>query len=570
MSEPTDAGTRGRWLRAEAARAKGPLTLAVLAGLGAAVATTLQAYAFATAIDLGGLQRVPLQQLAPWLTLFGAAVVLKAACSSAFDWAGSAGARAVQRHLRGRLLAALFVPSRVADASFAPRAGQHAQGVIEQVDRIGPYVARYLPRTWLAVLTPAAFLAVIFPLNWVAGLILLCATPVIPVYMALIGMDAEARSSRQLKTVRFLSGYFLDRLKGLSTLKCLGAAEREVTRIAVVSDDLGRRSMDVLRVALLSSAALEFFSTFAIAIVAMYIGFGLLGYVHLGFSPGPAGLSLQVALFVLLLAPAYFQPLRAFAASYHDRADALAAAEHLVPLLESEALPSAESPRDVHFGGISLRDVTVEFAGQAQPALRDLTLMICPGEMVAVTGPSGAGKSTLLALLGGLHRPTAGFVSNEPTLLAASAWLGQRPYLFPGTIADNIRLARPDATPAMLHDAADRAGVLQFANALPDGLDSSVGERGRLLSGGQAQRVAVARALLKDAPLLLLDEPTAYLDPAIERELIQAIASLDGCKTIVIATHSPAVIASCDRVLRLQDGALVSDSATRKQTSARA
>jgi len=165
--------------------------------------------------------------------------------------------------------------------------------------------------------------------------------------MALIGMDAEARSSRQLKTVRFLSGYFLDRLKGLSTLKCLGAAEREVTRIAVVSDDLGRRSMDVLRVALLSSAVLEFFSTFAIAIVAMYIGFGLLGYVHLGFNPGPgpAGLSLQVALFVLLLAPAYFQPLRAFAASYHDRADALAAAEHLVPLLESEALPSAESPR---------------------------------------------------------------------------------------------------------------------------------------------------------------------------------------------------------------------------------
>ena len=392
MSEPTDAATRGRWLRAEAARAKGPLTLAVLAGLGAAVATTLEAYAFATAIDLGGLQRVPLQQLAPWLALFGAAVVLKAACSSAFDWAGPAGARAVQRHLRGRLLAALFVPSRVADASFAPRAAQHAQAVIEQVDRIGPYVARYLPRTWLAVLTPAAFLAVIFPLNWVAGLILLCATPVIPVYMSLIGMDAEARSSRQLKTVRFLSGYFLDRLKGLSTLKCLGAAEREVTRIAVVSDDLGRRSMDVLRVALLSSAVLEFFSTFAIAIVAIYIGFGLLGYVHLGFNPGPgpAGLSLQVALFVLLLAPAYFQPLRAFAASYHDRADALAAAEHLVPLLESEALPSAESPLDLHFGGISLRDVTVQFAGQAQPALRDLTLMIPPGEMVAVTGTTSS------------------------------------------------------------------------------------------------------------------------------------------------------------------------------------
>jgi ATP-binding cassette subfamily C protein CydD len=384
--------------------------------------------------------------------------------------------------------------------------------------------------------------------------------------MALVGMDAEARSRRQLDTVRFLSGYFLDRLKGLSTLKSLGAAEREVTRIAAASDSLGRRSMEVLSVALLSSAVLEFFSMFAIAIVAMYIGFGLLGYVHLGL--GPAGLSLQVALFVLLLAPAYFQPLRAFAASYHDRADAFAAAEHLLPLLQpdtprhpSELPASAEAPADKHFRGVSLQDVDVHFAGQKSPALRHITLTIQPGEMVAVTGPSGAGKSTLLAVLGGLLQPTAGLISDQRTLLAASSWLGQRPYLFTASIADNIRLARPDAAPAMVQCAADRAGVLEFANELPDGLDSSTGERGRLLSGGQAQRVAVARGLLKDAPLLLLDEPTAYLDPVTERELIQAIALLAERKTIVIATHSASVIASCDRVLRLEDGALVSDNA---------
>jgi ATP-binding cassette subfamily C protein CydD len=555
-------------LRAEAARAKRLLVLAVVAGLGATAATIIQAYAFATAIDLGGIQRVPIGQLAPWLALFGAAVLLKAGSTSACEWAGAAGARTVQHHLRERLLAALFVPSRVADASFAPRAGQHAQAVVEHVDRIGPYVARYLPRTWLAVLAPAAFLAVIFPLNWVAGLILLCATPVIPVYMALVGMDAEARSKRQLDTVRVLSGYFLDRLKGLSTLKSLGAAEREVTRIGAASDSLGRRSMEVLSVALLSSAVLEFFSTFAIAIVAMYIGFGLLGYVHLGFDPAPERPSLQVALFVLLLAPAYFQPLRAFAASYHDRADALAAAEHLLPLLRPDLLllraevpPSAEAPADRHFRGISLQDVDVQFAGQESPALRHVTLTIRPGEMVALTGPSGAGKSTLLAVLGGLLRATAGLISDERTLLAESSWLGQRPYLFTGSIADNIRLARPDAAPAMVQYAAGMAGVLEFADTLPDRLDSSTGERGRLLSGGQAQRVAVARAILKDAPLLLLDEPTAYLDPVTEGELIGAVASLAPRKTIVIATHSASVIASCDRVLRLEEGALVWDSA---------
>jgi ATP-binding cassette subfamily C protein CydD len=545
-------------LRAEAARAKRPLVLAVVAGLGATAATIVQAYAFATAIDLGGLQRVPVSQLAPWLVVLGAAVVLKTGCSSAFEWAGATGARAVQSHLRGRLLAGLFVPSRVADASFAPRAAQSAQIVIEQVDRIGPYVARYVPRMWLAPLAPAAILAVIFPLNWVAGVILLCATPVIPVYMALVGMDAEARSRRQLATVRFLSAYFLDRLKGLSTLKCLGAAEREVTRIGTASEALGQRSMDVLNVALLSSAVLEFFSTFAIAIVAMYIGFALIGYVNLGLAP--EGLSLQVALLILLLAPAYFQPLRAFAASYHDQADAFAAAEHLLPLLQLETTP-ADAPAEVQFAGVSLQDVGVEFAGRAQPSLRQVTLKVHPGEMVAVTGPSGAGKSTLLAVLGGLLQPSRGLISDATSLLAASSWLGQRPYLFPGTVADNIRLARADATPAMVHDAAEKAGVLEFANALPHGLDSSAGVRGRRLSGGQGQRVAVARALLKDAPLLLLDEPTAYLDPVTESELIQAIAALGEGKTIVIATHSPSVIASCKRVVRLEDGALVSDSA---------
>jgi ATP-binding cassette, subfamily C, bacterial CydD len=575
-----DARLRARHLRDAARRAKRPLALAVLAGLGAAAATALQAYVVALTVDQGGLQRRPVQQLIPWLVVLAGAVLLKAACTDTGERAGAAAARAVQRHLRIRLIEALFVPARVAETSFAPRAGYHVQTVIEQVDRVGPYVARYLPRTHLAVLAPALFLAMIFPFNWVAGVILLCATPLIPLYMALVGMDAEARSSRQLRVVRFLSAYFLDRLQGLSTLKSLGAAEGEVARIGTTSEALGRRSMEVLGVALLSSAVLEFFSTFAIATVAVYVGFSLLGYVHFGV--GREGMSLQVGLFVLLLAPAYFQPLRALAAAYHDRADALAAAEHLVPLLQADepgvepvqsSAPHRDSPTAI--GNVSLRNVTVRFAGHDRPALRDVTLVVRPGEMVAVTGPSGAGKSTLLAALGGLVRPSSGSINidgqtldaDPNTLLAACCWLGQRPYLFPGSIADNIRLARPEASPVMIHAAGASAGVLDFANGRTGGLDSLVGERGRQLSRGQAQRVALARALLKNAPLLLLDEPTAHLDAITEGELIQSIVSLAGRKTIVVATHSPAVIACCGRVLRLEEGVVVADSASPRQVS---
>jgi len=569
---PREARARTQFLRREACLVRRPLALAVLAGLGTAAGTAVQAYAFAAAIDQGGLQRRSVQDLIPWLVVLAAAVLVRAACTNAGERAGAAAARAVQRHLRVRLIEALFVPARVAEAGFAPQAGRHVQTVVEQVDRIGPYVARYLPRRQLAVLAPALFLAVIFPVNWVAGVILLSATPVIPIYMALIGMDAEARSRRQLHVVRFLSAYFLDRLQGLATLKSLGAAERELTRIAAASEALGRRSMDVLGVALLSAAVLEFFSTFAVAIAAIYVGLSLLGYVHVGL--GRHGMSLQVGLFVLLLAPAYFQPLRALAAAYHDRADAFAAADHLMPLLQSDE-PAVGQPGTTRgtgdsaaaFGDLSLRDVTVRFSGQERPALRNVSLTVHAGEMLGVAGSSGAGKSTLLAVLGGLVRPSSGSVSVDgqtvdgpSALLAACCWLGQRPYLFPGSIADNICLPRPEATPAMIRAAAARAGVMEFADARPGGLDSVVGERGRQLSSGQAQRVALARALLKDAPLLLLDEPTAHLDAVTERELTESIMSLVGRKTIVVASHSPAMIACCGRVVYLEEGAIVADS----------
>jgi ATP-binding cassette subfamily C protein CydD len=432
------------------------------------------------------------------------------------------------------------------------------------------YYARYVPRSILAVLSPLFLLLVVFPVNWVVGVILLLATPVIPFYMALIGMDAEAISSKQLATARYLSGYFLDRLQGLATLKGLGYGEQELERISVASHELGKRTMAVLRVAFLSSAVLEFFSTFAIAIVATYIGLSLLGY--LSFGVGAGGMTLQAGLYLLLLAPAYFQPLRTFAATYHDRADALAACESLVALTSSRRPEEQEVPGRIvsavpgDVKSIDLRDVTVQYPGMARPVLDNVRLSIDAGQKIAVVGPSGAGKSTLLGILAGQVRATSGtlLLNGTPlveqqvdTLRSAVSWIGQRPYLFPGTIASNIALGQPDIERERIEAAARQAGVLDFASALPAGLDTVIGERGWGLSGGEAQRVALARAFLKDAPIIILDEPTAHLDPATEQALLHTITQLASGRILLVATHNPALIDICDIQVEVHDGQLI-------------
>lgn len=376
--------------------------------------------------------------------------------------------------------------------------------------------------------------------------------------MALIGMGAEAISRRQMATVRRLSATFLDYLQGIQTIKALGATAWARRAVADASQELGNRTMAVQSVAFLSSAIMEFFSTFAIAIVATYIGLSLLKYITIG--GGPTAMSLQTGLFLLLLAPAYFQPLRAFAAAYHDRADALAAGEHLVRLLSAPAQPERRQELE-SVQRIELRSVTVHYAGRTRPALSGISLCIDAGQKVAIAGPSGAGKSSLLKVIAGFTAVTRGEVlfdqfAGTAGLGVRASWLGQRPYLFAGTLAENIALGRPEASHQEIEVAATRAHVTEFAAALPDGLNAQIGERGLGLSGGEAQRVALARAFLKDAPLLLLDEPTAHLDAETEAVLVATIAELARDKTVVLATHSPALLALCDHVLELDAGTL--------------
>jgi ATP-binding cassette subfamily C protein CydD len=321
--------------------------------------------------------------------------------------------------------------------------------------------------------------------------------------------------------------------------------------------------MAVLRVAFVSAAVLEAIVTVAVAVVASYIGLTLLGYVHV---PGlPTHMTLRTGLFLLLVTPLYFQPVRTLAAAYHERADALAATEALAPLLATESVPLTDSSRSlvaVRPPSVTVCGVSHIFPGREAPALSDISLSVAAGQMVGIAGPSGAGKSTLLRVLAGDLTPSAGDAMIDGAFAwelspHSVTWLGQQPYLFPGTLAENIRIGRSDASDEELLDAALAVGLGGVLDRLSDGLATDLGEGGWGLSGGEAHRVALARTFLKSAPLLLLDEPTAHLDAESELAVVEIVAELARDATVLVATHSPAMLDICDRVFSLDRGRLI-------------
>lgn len=577
MSARSDAASSDQsasryFLKAHLADGRPFITATALAACATTLALILQAFAFARAIQLVVIERAGLSSAVPWLLGFAAGSMLRCVCAYFTQRWPAEGALRIQQRLRHGILDAIFV-SKVDMFSLSPseaQAAETAHTLLEQVDRLEPYYTHYVPRLLGTVLCPLLLLAAIFPTDWVSGTILLVTTPVIPFYMALIGKGAESVSRKQMAITRGLSATLLDFLQGMQTIRALGATARAERAIADASQELSERTLAVQRIAFLSSGVLEFFSTFAIAILALFIGLSLLNYLHLGSS----SMSLQTGLFVLLLAPSYFQPLRAFAAAYHDRIDALEAAAHILAVLQPapQAQETAASPESPLAGqrsacademlSIELCHVTLRYPGRTGPALCDVTLRIDRGERIALVGPSGAGKSSLLSILAGFTGASEGEVCLNGRPRAASSavhvtWIGQRPYLFPGTLAENIALGRPQATRGEIEVAAAQARLMDFAAALPLGLDTVIGERGLGISGGEAQRVALARAFLDNAPLLVLDEPTAHLDADNEAALIETIAALAAGKTLVLATHSPALLALCERVLPLDEGRLL-------------
>jgi ATP-binding cassette, subfamily C, bacterial CydD len=492
-----------------------------------------------------------------WLLSLAGAAAVRAGAGYVAARLAIGGALAVEQRLRARLLDRLL-----AGAGSSLGSAAQATAVMDEVERVGAYAERYQPARVSAVLVPLVLLAAVFPFNWLVGLVLVLCAPLPPVNLSIVGMGTAAVARRHGEELRHLSGYFLDRLRGLATLRALGAERAELERVRTASERLTESSMTVLRVAFISAAVLEAIVTIAVAVVAMYIGLTLLGYVHV---PGlPSQMSLRTGLFLLMVTPLYFQPVRALAAAYHERADALAAIDALQPLLDAAHTPARREAGQSLLSppAVEVAELSVVFPGRELRALDDVSLTIGPGELIGVTGPSGAGKSTLLRALAGDLEPSAGSVLVDgvaPTSVERSAitWLGQRPYLFPGSVADNIALGRPEASRLGVLRAAHAAGLRDVLARLPEGLETPAGENGWGLSGGEAHRVTLARTFLKRAPLLLLDEPTAHLDAGSEAGIVAVIRRLARSGTTVVATHSPALLAACDRVVALDRGRLL-------------
>lgn len=558
ITDKTRSQRSRHWLIRQQQAVRPLLQGAVAAGILGGVAIAAQMGLMAWLVHALLIDVAPAHSLWPAMAALLLAVLLRVLAAAVQERLGQLASAKVRQQVRGELSAlwARLGPVRLAALPSASLTNQW----VEQVDALDGYYARYLPQQWLAALVPLMLVALVFWLDWLAALFLLLAAPLIPLFMALVGMHAERISQRHVLQAGRMAGQFLDRVRNLTSLQLFGQVERSVSRIEEATQAYRKVTMETLRVAFLSSAVLEFFASVAIAVVAMYIGFGLLGYISYGPSPS---LTLFSGLFILLLAPEFFQPLRSLAQHYHDRAAALAAADALAEL---EALGStipeltAQQPGG-DANGITVQNLQLGYVGRGL-ILRDVNLSIKAGEVVALVGPSGSGKSSLLHCLAGFIQPDAGHISlfGRPPGEQPLAWMGQRPFLIKGSWADNLRLTAPHADAAALQRALAAVGLSKLLAAQPQGLDSLLDESGRGLSGGQAQRLALARVWLNDAVLVLLDEPTASLDEESEADVVKALQALAAAgRTVVIATHHPALMHMADRVVRLNNGTLADD-----------
>ena len=557
------------WLKKQKKACGFYLNLTVIFGLLTGLSLIVQAYLISTILHGIIILELPKSAFSNEFLCLLALIPVRALLAFARERSCFEAGKRLRLHIRNAVLDKL---SELGPAFIKGKpAGSWASIVLEQVEDLHDFYARYLPQMLLAGFIPLIILIVVFPLNWAAGLILLCTAPLIPIFMIFVGVGAADANRKNFKALAKLSGHFMDRLKGLNTLKLFNRGEAEGQEIEAASESFREKTMSVLRIAFLSSAVLEFFSAVSIAVLAIYFGFSFLG--ELDFGDYDAGFSLFVAMFTLMLAPEFFQPLRDMGTHYHAKAQAIGAAEELMSLLEYKLETNIQSTGknrtiktlDWHAGlEIVARDFTVK-SHSGTALVGPLSFQLDNGQRMAVVGPSGAGKSSLLnSLLGFLpYQGSLKINGVELNELAVSqwrahlAWLGQDPQLFHGTVRDNVAMADPEMDDETVRLLLAKAKVLDFVDQQRLGLDHPIGEQMAGISVGQAQRIALARALGQYAPLFLLDEPTASLDRHSEQAVLSALRDAMANSSCLMVSHRLDQLQKMNTILVLDKGAIV-------------
>ena len=528
----------------------------VVLGVLVAVATIVQMVFLSKVVDLVFLYGANLYEVETLLLSLLGAVVVRAGLLWLREITAQQGAIRVKSELRERLLRHVL---RLGPAyTRGERTGELAITATEGVEKLEAYFSRYLPQVFLSVFVPLLIGLYVLPLDWASSVLLLVTAPVIPVLMVLVGSYAEEHLQRQWSALSRLGASFVDALQGLPTLKIFGRSAEEREKVSSASEEFRERTMKVLRYAFISGFVLEFMTAMAIALVAVSLGVRLVS----------GDMPFEVAFLVLLLAPEFYKPLRELGTHRHAGMEGKAAARRILEILNTPVPDRDEAKAPMQFSRapeIQLSALGYTYPGSEHEALCDLTLTLPAGSRTALVGRSGSGKSTLVNLLLRFLEPERGKITTNGLPIAQmprEAWrenvalVPQRPHLFHGSVLENIRIARPDASREEIESAAEMAGAARFIRELPQGYDTDVGERGARLSGGEAQRVAIARAFLKDAPLLIMDEPTSSLDPESERLIRSALRRLSQGRTVLVVAHRLNTVYEADRIVVLEDGQL--------------
>ncbi len=551
------AGSGGFLLREQASRSRRQLQAAIIIGVLAGLLWIGQAWLLASVVHGLVFEGRPPRELMPWLWAMAGLFLLRALLVYLSERVAFAAAAGIKQRLREALLDKL---QRLGPLHLSGRhSAESATLVVDGVEALEGYFARYLPAMALAVWVPLAILAFVLPVSGRSALVMIVTAPLIPFFMVLIGRGAERLNQQQWQRLTRLSARLLDALQGLATLRLFNASGREARVLQRLSDDYRLATMRVLRVAFVSSLALEFLATVSIALVAVLLGFALL-FGQVDF---------RSAFFVLLLAPEFYLPLRSLGTHYHARMEAVAAAGDMIELLQQPEPKRPDGPEAFAAQApLSLRVESLSFRYRDRPALDGLSFELKPGERLALVGPSGAGKSTLVQLLLGFMSPDQGAIRvrgdegewRDLERLRAGdwrrhiAWLPQQPRLFAMTVAENLCLGIDLPGEDALWAALDQASAREFVEQLPRGLDTPVGEGGQGLSGGQRQRLALARLFLRPARLVILDEPTAHLDRPTQQAVAHALEAWTGERSQILIAHRLETVRRADRILVLDRG----------------